>query len=197
MNTLHMHNDYIVSKLNEIMDVVKQPAGNPRSELSNAIIVFIICVTIIIVACYAIRKYFDWKEAAIKAEKKQKEAEQTQKEKDRRFELQKEYQAKALDFLKCEMDSFNKIPKLIAEIDKMQKSIDEAKEKEDENSIYMMKDSFDKLYETVIGNKDFWDRLHKAYSDGKIKVETDNLSSEYLNKINDYIKELTTKTVPS
>ena len=105
MNTLHMHNEHIVSKLNEIIDLIKQPLGNPKSDLFHAIIAFIICATIVIVARYAIKRFFDWKVKEQESGIAQKNKERLDQENDKKLELKKEYQAKVLDYLKEVTDS--------------------------------------------------------------------------------------------
>lgn len=201
MNTLHMHSDYIVSKLNEIIDLIKQPAGNPKSDLFHAIIAIIICATIIIVTRYAIKRFFDWKIKAHENENNQKNDESVNQVTDKEFELKKEYQAKILEFLKEETNSYSK---LLKEIDKKKKekeeklkeiyeSIKDVKTKLG-NSAYVASTSYPQIYDQLSSIKEKVDDYETPVSTEKTdwynwdKFHDSLKQSEYLKALTYFIE---------
>lgn len=127
MNLLHVQHHCIISKLDEIIGLIKPPTVNPKSDWFYAIITLIVCLTIVFVAYYAIKRFFDWKKTVQENEVDQKDKERLNQVKDKEFELKKEYQAKVLDYLKGEIDSYKKLPNLISELQKVSEKIDKLK----------------------------------------------------------------------
>lgn len=121
MNILHIHHDCIMSKLDELIAVTKQLAEKPSNDCASMMTTGMVCKTIVaavgIIAAALLLWYLFSLIAANRREKrndereakKQKEntplsAEQMREkqkgfEKERLFELKKQYQAKALSYI--------------------------------------------------------------------------------------------------
>lgn len=96
-------------------------------------IVFTLCYTLCIIALIAaltIIITFIIKHIANHCKEKK---ERKYKQEQRDFELKKEYQAKALDYLKGEMDTYKKLAVLISEFQKVSDKIDKLKEEDHNN----------------------------------------------------------------
>ena len=50
--------------------------------------------------------------------------------------------------------------------------------------------TYEKLYDIVLGDKEFWKKLHDAYSEGKIVIDTQSSSDKYVEAIKNYMNEL-------
>ncbi len=121
MNILHIHHDCVMSKLDELIALTKQLAEKPNNDCASLLTTGMICKTIIaavgIIAAALLLWYLISLFAAKRREKRNDEREakkqkentplspeqmrEKQKglEKERLFELKKQYQAKALGYI--------------------------------------------------------------------------------------------------
>lgn len=121
MNIIHVHHDCIMSKLDELIAITKQLAEKPNNDCASMMTTGMICKTtvavVIIIAVALLLWYLMSLLAAKRREKRNDEREakkqkvniplsveqmrekQKEFEKDRLFELKKQYQAKALGYI--------------------------------------------------------------------------------------------------
>ena len=121
MNILHVHHDCIMSKLDELIAAIKKLSETPKDDCASIMTTGMICKTVVAVVGIIAGALLLWylisliaarcreKRNANKETKKQKEdtplsAEQKREkqiefEKERLFELKKQYQAKALCYI--------------------------------------------------------------------------------------------------
>lgn len=122
MNILHVHHDCIMSKLDELIDAIKQLSEMPKNDCASIMTTGMICKTVVAVVGIIVGALLLWYLISLiaakrrekrnddrEAKKKQKEntslsdeqkrEKQIEFEKERLFELKKQYQAKALCYI--------------------------------------------------------------------------------------------------
>lgn len=111
MNTLHIHHDCIISKLDELITMTQQLAEKPNDDCSSIMVTGIICRTIVILAVIAIVSWLIWKilEPLIKNRNDRKKWKREKDDADRKADA--ELKGKVLDYLKNESESYEKMLK--------------------------------------------------------------------------------------
>ena len=164
---------------------------NTTNEFDKTIIIAL-CQTLFLIALIAaltIIITFVVKHIANNCKEKK---ERKYKQKQRDFELKKEYQAKVLDYLKGEIDSYAKIPKLITDIDKTSKLID--KLEDDDSNLKEIKELWGQICEKTDADKKLWQTVVEKSKEGSIKIDKNSIinmeNNLYLSNLKNYISEL-------
>lgn len=148
----------------------------------NVLIAAIVCLSLVIIAIVAAITLSVWHKKEIAKAGQEAEQKRTKEKEDRVFNLKADYQSKVLDYMKCEIESYNQIPKLLHELKKIEKVIESFKE--DDIDFGDLKKQFQELCCYVDSQTKLWDNL--VNMDEK-RFENDT----YIKEIRSYMDNLT------
>lgn len=159
----------------------------------NVLIAKVICTAIVVVAAIAALSFLLYN--VIKGihenikDSKKREWEKENRESNRKTELQ----SKLLEHLKEEIDSYDKIPKLIAKLDEIQRAFADVEGSTDKDTCSKMQKQVNDLYSLLFQDKIFWQNLLKQYKDGTITINAKPQKDAYSEKIIEYLGETPSK----
>lgn len=133
--------DTIMVKMDKIAFYLQPVQQTKATNWMDVIIALIVCGALAFIAWIIFKKITNWKQDMLKEEKEKRNAEIIKEEKDKKFKLRNDYQAKLLDHKKNELDNYEKLIKELTElIDK------KSKEKQIDEQVLQ---SFEKGLETI------------------------------------------------
>lgn len=136
MDTILIIRDSVASCVNKTTEICQPCVKEVGTSWPDLAIVVTICVTLLVIVCYAIRRYFQWKDDERKAHEIAVDNKRKYENEDRKLKQKADLEEKLLSHLKdlaeIKMDEDGKeIPKYNAEASKVYKEMLDQMIKED------------------------------------------------------------------
>lgn len=108
--------DTIIVKMDKMVAFLQPIQQSKTTNLMDVFIAVAVCIALVLIALIVLRHITEWKKDKLNEEKEKRNAETIKEEKDKKFKLMNDYQAKLLDYKKNELDDYEKLINKLSEL---------------------------------------------------------------------------------